>query len=499
MKNKIYLLLAMLCSFVVSCQDEDMHYDIVRPDDTMHLQVSAGSIELKQELGKETAVTFSWNGTTNANPDAKVTYYFKMDIADNDFAGSIDKIKIPEGSNSFSLTHKKLNALLGSWKVTAGESATLEAEIIAEFKEESQYIKPELSTARFNVVGYQVQPNDIFVVGTAIDGLDASKAVKMTEEIPEEKYTWNGVMKQGSYKFILSNTSLSPSYTQGTAQSSVVFNETETGNETLFSIDKEGFYSLALNIETGALEAVYPTTEYEKIWAIGAATPAGWDIMNSVELKKDPVNQVVFYYDGWLNTGEMKFPLELRDDWSFAALMPVEGGTGENGDNRMERVEAGGHDYKWNISKAGNYRVTLNTYTMTIEFLYSEAPKQEIPDDVPYKTLWMLGDATPGDWNQGRQPFTYDFDAEKGTFYWEGALKAGMFKCPTNVDNDWQITCFMPANVEAGKDYAPLSETAAQVVAPGGDDYKWKVEESEAGNYRIELNIIHNTIKFIKK
>ncbi|HJD75245.1 MAG TPA: SusF/SusE family outer membrane protein [Bacteroides reticulotermitis] len=628
MKNRIYFLLVILFSFLVSCQDESMYHDITRPDDTMHLQVSAESIELNQELGREDAVTFSWNAVTNVDRDAKVTYYFKMDIADNDFVSSIDKIKVPEGSNSLSFTHKKLNALLGSWKVEAGESVTLEAEIIAEIEGTSQYVKPELSTVRFNVVGYQLQPYDIFVVGTAIDGLDPAKAVKMAEEIPEERYVWSGIMKQGSYKFILSNTSLSPSYTQGAGQGSVVFNETETGNETLFSVKKDGFYSLILNIETGTLEAVYPAAEYDNIWMIGAATPAGWEIMNAVKLKKDPINQVAFYYEGWLNTGEMKFPLELRADWSIAVLMPIENGTNENGDNRMERIEPGGHDYKWNISKAANYRVTLNTYTMTIEF---EESKQEIPEGVPYKTIWifgdattagwdlngaakqmfvydydaakqgiftwqgdlkagtfkfplnldgygdidylmpsnadgegfaslaetsvqyvsrnenkdyqwkvkaneageylitlnvmnktvefkclnkapiipedlvckevwMFGDATPANWDQGKQPFTYDFNAaEKGIFYWEGELKAGAFKCPINVDNNFKITCFMPYSVKEGEDWAPLTETRTRLVEPGGVDYKWKVEENEAGNYRVVLNVVNNTIKFIKK
>lgn len=249
MKNRIYLLLAMLSCFVISCQDEDIRYSITRPDDTMCLKVSAESIELKQELGQETAVTFTWNETSNIKQDAQVTYYFKIDIADNDFASSIDKIEVPAGSNSLSLTHKKLNAWLGGWKVTPGESVTLEAEVIAKIEGASQYIKPELSTVHFNVVGYEVQPHDIFVVGTAIEGLDPVKAVQMTEEIPEEKYTWNGVMKEGTYKFILNNHSLMPSYTQGTEPGSVVFNETETGTETLFTIEKDGFYSLTLNIE----------------------------------------------------------------------------------------------------------------------------------------------------------------------------------------------------------------------------------------------------------
>lgn len=500
MKNRIYLLLAMLSCFAISCQDEDIRYSIIRPDDTMCLKVSAESVELKQELGQETAITFTWNETSNIKQDAQVTYYLKMDIADNDFASSIDKIEMSAGNNSFSLTHKKLNAWLGGWKVTPGESVTLEAEIIAKIEGVSQYIKPELSTVRFNVVGYEVQPHDIFVVGTAIEGLDPAKAVQMTEEIPEEKYTWNGVMKEGTYKFILSNSSLTPSYTQGTEPGSVVFNETGTGNETLFTIEKDGFYSLTLNIETFTLESIYPATEYKNIWMVGSATPAGWDIMKSVKLEKDPQNQVSFYYDGWLNTGEIKFPLELREDWNVAFLMPVEDGTTENGDNRMEHIEAGGHDYKWNITKAGNYRMTLNTYTMTIKF---EKSKQEIPNEVPYKTIWILGDATAAGWDlsaTAKQMFGYDYDAtQQGIFTWKGDLKAGTFKFPLNLDGYGSIDYLMPSNAN-GEGYASLSETSIQYVSRNDNkDYQWKVEASEAGEYLITLDVMNNKIKFIKK
>ena len=217
MKNKIFFLLAMLSCLIVGCKDEDIRYSIERPDDTMHLQVSNEYVELNQKFGKEEAVTFSWNEVTNAPLDSKVTYYFKLDIADNDFGTSIDKMRIPAGEHSVSFTHKKMNALLTKWKIEPGERVTLEAEIIAEIEETDCYVKPELSTVRFDAVGYEIQPYDIYVMGTALEGAtDPANALKMTEEISEEVYTWYGVMKEGDYKFILNTTGQSPSYTQGT-------------------------------------------------------------------------------------------------------------------------------------------------------------------------------------------------------------------------------------------------------------------------------------------
>lgn len=241
MKNKIFFLLAMLSCLVVGCKDEDIRYSIERPDDTMHLQVSDEYVELNQKSGKEEAVTFSWNEVTNAPLDSKVTYYFKLDIADNDFGTSIDKMEIPFGEHCVSFTHKKLNALLTKWKIAPGERVTLEAEIIAEIEETDCYVKPELSTVRFDVVGYEIQPYNIYIMGTALEGAtDPANALKMTEEISEEVYTWYGVMKEGDYKFILNTTGQSPSYTQG-ADGSVVFNEHETGNETPLPLIKQDF------------------------------------------------------------------------------------------------------------------------------------------------------------------------------------------------------------------------------------------------------------------
>ena len=99
---------------------------------------------------------------------------------------------------------------------------------------------------------------------------------------------------------------------------------------------------------------------------------------------------------------------------------------------------------------------------------------------------------------QGKEAFVYDFNVDKGTFYWEGELKAGSFKCPINVDGSWAITCYMPK--QAGEDgKASLNMTDVQLVQPNGNDYQWKVEESEAGQYRVELNVLTNKIKFEKK
>ena len=57
----------------------------------------------------------------------------------------------------------------------------------------------------------------------------------------------------------------------------------------------------------------------------------------------------------------------------------------------------------------------------------------------------------------------------------------------------WDAPFFMPV-VE---DCTDLTMTGVQLVQPGGVDYKWRV--TEAGNYRITLDIDALTISFEKR
>ena len=183
--------------------------------------------------------------------------------------------------------------------------------------------------------------------------------------------------------FIKSRTSLTPSYTRGADDNTLVYNETDDGTETLFHIDTDGYYFITVDVEKLTIASEFPENKYEKVWAIGDATPAGWNVPSAIELKK--INNIQFVYEGNLYAGELKFPLELDLDgnWNMSYLMPKTQGTEPGGDNTMEYVEkekVGTHDYKWKIteSQAGSYKIILDTYLMEITF--EKKPKIEIPD-----------------------------------------------------------------------------------------------------------------------
>ena len=485
---------------IMGCQDETERITLDSPQDTMGLKVSSSDVVLNQDLGNEEAISFTWGSAANRGEGTKLTYYFKMDIADNNFETSIAKVEIPEGVQSISYTHKEMNALLSGWKVTAGETAMLEAEIIAEVSGGSVYMKPEISKVQFSVTGYYIAPRDLFIVGSAVEGMEATKALKMKEVISEQKYEWGGHLKEGDFKFIKSRTSLTPSYTKGADDNTLVYNETDDGTETLFhiDIDKEGYYFITVDVEKLTIASEYPESIYEKVWAIGDATPAGWQPFSAFPLTK--INNIQFVYEGDLYAGELKFPLELDENYYMSYLMPKTHHTEPGGDNTMEYVEkekVGTHDYKWKIteSQAGSYKIILDTYLMEITF--EKKPKIEIPDDLPIKAVWMTGSATATQWDTPfKIAFQYNPDEKKGTFVWEGHLDPGEIKFPLSNTEGFECDYLMP---EVNGTSVTEAEKMERRNYPdsGMNDYKWIV--NEAGKYKISLNVIDMTVKFEKQ
>ena len=462
MKNAIKNILMTLPFVIMGCQDETERITLDSPQDTMGLKVSSSDVVLNQE------------GT-------KLTYYFKMDMADNNFETSIAKVEIPEGVQSISYTHKEMNALLSGWKVIAGETAMLEAEIIAEVSGGSVYMKPEISKIQFSVTGYYIAARDLFIVGDAVEGMDAAKALKMNEVLSEQKYEWGGHLKQGDFKFIKSRTSLTPSYTRGADNNTLVYNETDDGTETLFHIDTEGYYFITVDVEKLTITNEYPDgNDYQNIWIIGGATPAGWNVPSTIELTKK--NQVEFVYEGPLYEGELKFMLQNDKGFECDYLMAETNGasifsTKMIRKNYPETKDANDTKWKVNLSETGNYRITLDTYMMTIIFEKQVVP--EVPENIPYKRIWILGQPN-NNWTLGSaQELSYD--SSRNIFVWEGKLSKGTFKFPVNdlTPGYGFLDYLMPKNVNDKR--ASLEETHMQFIEKADDehDYQWEVQDNE--------------------
>src|SRR5690606_35958462 len=93
--------------------------------------------------------------------------------------------------------------------------------------------------------------------------------------------------------------------------------------------------------------------------------PAGWNIDNPTPLAPDPLDPYVFTYTGPMTAGEFKFPLFTGNAWAGDYFMPEENGAGA-GSTRMRFVPGGNPDFKWKLTEAGNYKITINQLYETI-------------------------------------------------------------------------------------------------------------------------------------
>jgi hypothetical protein len=142
------------------------------------------------------------------------------------------------------------------------------------------------------------------------------------------------------------------------------------GDDFKWNITNPGPYKITLDLLNMAIHII-PFTPYTKLWIVGDATPNGWNIDAPTQMTatSDPN---VFTYTGHLNVGEFKFPV-ATGDWGTDFFRPYKNHP-DISDTNAQFVKHGTapddtDDYKWYISVAGNYTITLNQLYETISIV----------------------------------------------------------------------------------------------------------------------------------
>lgn len=480
---KLSVLLFIMMHVITSCNNDDNN---LIEGESLVISASENSIILDQADRNETAITFTWNKGLNRGEGTSITYCFEMDIANNDFQTAIPLEELGPDVFEKSFTVRELNNLiLNYWKKESNQPIKLEAKIIARV-EADKFIKPEVSKVTITVQPYSVSSMPIYIIGDATPAnWNIAGAIKMTEIDPGVKYSYKALFTKGEYRFIEGRENNVPTYEQGSNETNLVFVEKEKDSYNNFKIEKPGKYEITIDIVKGTQEAIY-YPEYEHIFMVGDATPNGWDINSAFEFTWTKGTDI-FVYEGLLNTGEMKFPLDARS-WGTNFLMPMISTESDLSKTEMQIVAPGGVDNKWEITEAAFYRITLDLEKKTIIFeKYGELiyPK--------YRRVFMVGDATPNGWDI-TNAYEFKWQINTSLFVFEGYLNAGEMKFPLE-ERDWGSSFLMPME-ERQED---LSNTNMQVVAPGGVDHKWIITNTNSGNYKLTLDVENMTIRFEKK
>jgi len=463
-------------SLFIGCK-KDNYAEINKGDQILSLAADKAAVVLHQQDDASDALVLSWTTGTNKGTNASISYELKIDKQGNNFSTAM--VEGLGNSLSKKYTVNSLNGLLLShWSLTPGAEATLEARIIAKVSNDAA---PMDSSAiiTIKVTPYQPVTSTLYIIGDAApNGWNAGAATALTP-LGAGKFSWEGNLYSGEFKLITTLGQFLPSYNKGTDNGHLVYRSADADPDNKFNITGPGKYTITadlLNL-TITIEAA-STPPYSRLWMLGDATPTGWNIDTPTEMRVDSSNLFVFSYNGLLSAGEFKIPTSTGN-FSTDYYMPLVNHQpiAETG---VQLVPVGGPDFKWQITTAGAYKVRLDLQNM----------KMDIKPFTPYTEIWMVGDASPVGWNIDHpQPMTVD-PANPYIFSYTGPMSVGEFKFPLSTGN-WGCDYFMPVINGSGQ-----GSTQMKFVAAGNPDNKWKI--SVAGNYKITINQLYETISIVK-
>ncbi len=461
MKKSIFSIFSIALAAIlgISCE-ENVRHELPTPEEQMHLKASKELVEVSFFDAVSEAITFTWETSGYEKQGTECNYWFKMDVAGNEFETSIPKIDVT-GTNSVKFRGDELKSFLDSWKIQDGTTIRIEAEVIAQPVEKGsvqnqKYQKPEVSKVEFDLV--------------------CSSDVAMVIDGKEHPFGTNGILAVVEAGVYECKTGINASYN--------------------VTVADKGLWIFLLDYSSHSIKALRP-----QLWLLGDASPKGWNLSEMPEFSANEDGSLKTWR-GILKPGELKFPLEQNFNWNFniAYLMPSENGT-PAGEGDCTLVLSGVPDNKWKVEKMGEYEIQVDMKEMKVKFTLIEEFQ------LKWNDIWMVGSATTGGWesNPFQIKLTYDFSNSikgyPGVFYFEGPLNEGEFKFPLE-ERSFEVPYLMPVNVGSdGLQQLPADGETCEIeyVERYGYDHKWKVSAEQAGDYRLIIDTDKMTMTVNRK
>lgn len=229
--------------------------------------------------------------------------------------------------------------------------------------------------------GKDVEEN-MYIIGDAIGSWDLTQAKPMTKSADGKTFGMTVHLEAGKpFKFVNGtdwNTNYSyyaeyPDYQFNSDINSanlLVSKSTGAYSDYKFTVRETGDYYVTLDPNNMRIYVNKAAATYDKLYVIGSATQAEWDLTKAIPLTK---SENGFEYSGTClitsdGTKEFKFMTDnTANNWSQDQF--VKGAT-EN-----DIVKYSGADNKWVFSKeqSGNYKITVNLNTMRVTFTKQES------------------------------------------------------------------------------------------------------------------------------
>jgi len=210
---------------------------------------------------------------------------------------------------------------------------------------------------------------ELFLIGDATpNDWDLQKATFMQpDETDFYSFSWSGFLKAGEFKLLPARTGFLPCFVRDTNDPSKMVYSDSYDNDTKWEVTTPGMYTIKANIKALTIDTnIVAAQKRAHVYLIGSAAPNGWSWDNIPQMSNRELN--IFTWQGFLNAGELKFPTELKSDWSGEMIFAPTPNC-EPSENGSFEIRTGGDDNKWLISTPGEYQIQINFDDTTISFV----------------------------------------------------------------------------------------------------------------------------------
>ena len=365
MKKILYIFIMVACVFTACSPKEEPV-----PEQELKLTVSADSVYCLPIYKDLPALELAWTAGTNHGTGSAIAYTIDMDREGNNFASPLSWEIGRTADRTLALGHKLLaDTLQLTYPDMPDEQyEVFELRVRAKvLMSGEQQVSPVVKVA----IAYNTTSlNELYLIGDATpNGWDLARATPLVPDMTNfTTFTWSGKLHKGEFKLLTTTADWMPCYVcDSTDAGKMVYRPTEDAYPDFkWTVAKPGSYRITADIKALTIDIEYLGGEtYEHIYMIGDATPGGWSWDNLTEMQHPEPN--IFTWQGNLNSGQIKFPTEVKSDWSGEMIYAPTPDCAPSVNGTFD-IHTGDPDYKWQINEAGQWSIRINISDTTISF-----------------------------------------------------------------------------------------------------------------------------------
>lgn len=239
------------------------------------------------------------------------------------------------------------------------------------------------------------------------------------------------------------------------------------------------------NVEKQISKIAFSITTYvpvsSQLYMVGSATSVGWNVSDALSMTLSTTKPGTFIYQGPLSSGTFKLPVSRDGCWCQDFYTK----SSTDANIMVHNIGGSGQDLQWQITQAGQYKVTADLLNLTITIESIVGPT--------FSQIWIVGDASPSGWDIDNPKAFTQSQTNPFIFTYEANFIQGDFKILAGAKGNWCGEWYRPLT-----NGQSLSSTAVEQNSGCDTDNKWTIGSADVGRYKITLNTQNNTIS-IKK